>query len=96
MHLHQGTRRLKAAAAIKNRNRRPLQQHREADRAVAEVTTINQVREAKGHEPAGTQNRLLKKTGILHDHTALLPASVALSTVNFWIKNAPTGNSTVA
>ncbi|KAJ6141198.1 hypothetical protein N7470_010094 [Penicillium chermesinum] len=64
-HLHHGTRRLKAAAAIKNRNRHPLQQRHVADRAAAEgiaaegiaaegaaagLTTINQGRKEFTHQ----------------------------------------------
>ncbi|KAK4933261.1 hypothetical protein LTR66_015917, partial [Elasticomyces elasticus] len=67
-----------------------------AGRAVAEATTANQLRKAKAHEPVGTTNRPLEKMGNLHDPTAQLPASAALSTENLWIKNAPTGNSTAA
>jgi hypothetical protein len=76
-HLHRSTRRLKEAAVTKNRIRHPPQQRRAADRAVAEATTANQLGEAKGHELTGTTSRLLEKTGILHDHTAALPASAA-------------------
>ncbi|KAI2750189.1 hypothetical protein DTO006G1_9906 [Penicillium roqueforti] len=93
--LHRITRRLKAVGVIKNRIHHPPQQPRVANRAVAEAS-FNQLEEAKGHKPAGTINRLLKKMGNLRDHIAPLPASAVWSTEILWIKNAPTGNSTVA
>lgn len=88
-------RRPKAAAVTKNRIRHLSQQRREAGRAAAEATIVNRLRKAKAHEPVGTTNRPLEKTGNLHDPTAQLPASAAWSTEILWIKHAPTGNSTV-
>jgi hypothetical protein len=61
----------------KNRIRYPPQQRRAADRAATEAIKANQAGRAKSRELAGTTNRLLKKTGIPHDHTAPLLASMA-------------------
>lgn len=48
-----------------DRIRHPPQRRRAADRAAAKATTADQLGEAKGHESAGTTNRLLEVTGIL-------------------------------